>query len=90
MNVSGNSTRAAPAAAASLMRLQAFSVVASRSRKTGAAWTAATFVDIRSPLVGRGAGDDDEFARTAEAVAGVEFREPLTYLVPDRGLLVAT
>src|SRR5688500_2208147 len=41
MKVSGNTTSAAPARPASLINVQAFSVVASRSRNTGVAWTAA-------------------------------------------------
>src|SRR2546430_717769 len=41
MNVSGNTISPAPFEPASLMRATAFSTVASRSRKTGVAWTAA-------------------------------------------------
>src|SRR5947199_9149536 len=41
MKVSGNTIRPAPAAAASLIRPTDFSTVASRSRNTGVAWTAA-------------------------------------------------
>ena len=42
MNPSGKATSRAPRAPASAMRAHAFSTVAARSRKTGAAWTAAT------------------------------------------------
>ena len=41
-NASGNTTSRAPSTAASLIRPSAFSTLASRSRNTGAAWTAAT------------------------------------------------
>src|SRR5947199_766322 len=50
MNASGNTTRRAPAEPASLISEQALSVVASRSRNTGAACTAAIVTVIASHL----------------------------------------
>src|SRR6478609_9224335 len=46
MNASGNTTREAPPAAASWASAHAFSVVPSRSRNTGVAWTAATVARV--------------------------------------------
>src|SRR5689334_18681129 len=42
---SGKAIRRAPLPAASAIRSQAFAIVASRSRNTGAAWTTATVKD---------------------------------------------
>src|SRR4051812_22111194 len=52
MNASPKTTSSAPLAAASLIRVHAFSVVASRSRKTGVAWTAATVTMTNPPPTG--------------------------------------
>jgi hypothetical protein len=73
-NVSGNTTSPAPAAAASPISRQALSTVASRSRNTGVAWTAAAVTFSMSAPPRRRLG--------AVVAAALQWKH-------DRGLLVA-
>src|SRR5438477_11755582 len=70
---SGNTMRRAPLAAASVMCASSRSTVASRSRNTGVACTAATVTEVMSRSFG--AGGYEQFARADEPVRCLELSQ---------------
>src|SRR5512133_3930985 len=85
-NASGKATSPAPLPAASAMSAHALSTVASRSRNTGAAWTAATIVfSISRPPHSARARGDEQAAWPGESPRALEGRQRLADLGP-RGL----
>src|SRR5436305_6011941 len=90
MKPSGKATSFAPRAPASAISAQALSTVAARSRKTGAAWTAATRKGTSASLIRSSrkrrdlrreqlepSGVDHGFALREDRHAGIDARRPL-------------